>query len=203
MKKFNELPFLARLAMMFGLAAAIVLGGEYLYLGNMVTANSGLRENVTKLQGEIAQLAPLELQLKQIKIENEALEQALANLRNIVPEEKEADGFIRLVQQAGVQAGINIRSFVAKPTVQREFYAEMPFDLSLDGSFYNVLQFFDRMAKMGRISNVINLAMGPTEKGSVRNVPRRYKYGAGETVIASCTATTFFAREQPAPAAKK
>lgn len=203
MKKFSELPFLARLAMMLGLATVIVLGGEYLYLGAKVTENAGLSEQVTKLQDDNKRLAPFELQLKQKKAENEQLERDLANLWNIVPEEKEADGFIRLVQQAGVQAGINIRSFVAKPVVQRELYAEMPFDLSLDGSFYSVLQFFDRMAKMGRISNVSNLAMGPTEKGSVRNVPRHYKYGSGETVIASCTATTFFAKEQSAPAAKK
>ncbi len=204
MKKFDELPFLARLAMMLGLAAAIVLGGEYLYLGNMVTENRTLSEQVTKLQEDNKKLAPIEVRFRAIKVENEQLERDLANLRAIVPEEKEADGFIRLVQQAGVQAGINIRSFVAKPVAVKEFYAEMPFDLSLDGSFYNVLQFFDRMAKMGRISNVSSLAMGPTEKGNVRNVPRRYKYGAGETVIASCTATTFYAKEQTAaPAAKK
>lgn len=203
MKKFSEIPFLARLAIMLGLAAAIVLGGEYFYLGEMITQNSDLSAKVTKLQDDNKKLAPIELTLKQIKVQNEQLEQQLANLRNIMPEEKEADGFIRLVQQAGMQAGINIRSFKAMPNVQREFYAEMPFDLSLDGPFYNVLQFFDRMANTSRISNVSNLAMGPTTGGAVRNVARRYKYGASETVIASCTATTFYAKEQPTAAVKK
>ncbi len=203
MKKFNELPFLARLAMMLGLAAVIVVGGEYFYLGDMVTANQDLRNKVTQLQDENKKLAPIELRFKQIKVENEQLEQQLANLRHIVPEEKEADGFIRLVEEASVQANVNIRSFVSKPVVQREFHAEMPFDLALDGSFYDVLQFFDRMAKMSRISNVSNLAMGPIGKGGVRGVGRAYKYAPNETVLASCTATTFFAKEQPAAAAKK
>jgi type IV pilus assembly protein PilO len=203
MKKFSEIPFLVRLGIMLGLAAVVVGGGEYFYLGDMRTANDTLTAEVAKLEADNAKVAPIEAQFKQIKVQNEQLEQQLANLRSIIPEEKDADTFIRMVQEAGVQSGVSIRSFVAKPNVQREFYAEMPFDLALDGTYYGVMQFFDRLAKMSRIANVTNLAMGVAGKGGVRGVTRPYKYDPNETVVASCTATAFYGREQAPPAAKK
>lgn len=202
MKKFSELPFLARLGIIAAAGAAIVAAGEYLWLGDMRAANDELHNKLTKLKEDNDKVRPIEQKFKQIKVENEQLEQQLVNLRNIVPEEKEADAFIRMVQEASAQSGVAIRRFTAKPTAQKEFYVEMPFDLALDGNFFSVLQFFDRMGKLSRISNISNLNMGPTT-GSVRGVGRRYRYSPSETVLASCTATTFYSREAPAAPAKK
>ncbi len=213
MKKFSELPFGARLGIIVAAAAAIVLVGEFLYfplatapatsLSDMKTANDQLRAAVDQQKADNDKIRPFEAKFKQIRVENEQLELQLANLRNIVPEDKDADTFIKMVQDAGVQAGINIRSFTARPTVQREFYSELPFQLSIDGSFYNVVNFFDRMSKLGRISNVSDLAMGPPGRGA-RGARGGYKYAPSETVIASCTATTFYSRETaPAAPAKK
>ncbi len=219
MKKFSEMSFGVRLGLVAAAAAAIVLVGEFLYfplasgttasgaaassLSDMASVNDKLAADVAQLSAENEKIKPFEAKFKQIRVENEQLEVQLASLRNIVPEDKDADSFIKMVQDAGVQSGVNIRSFQARPTVQKEFYSEMPFQLSIDGSFYNVLSFFDRMSKLGRISNVSDLAMGPTNRG-VRGARSGYKYAPSETVIASCTTTTFYTRETaPATPAKK
>jgi len=205
MKKFSEYPFTTQLAVMVAVAAVIVVAGEMLYLNDMRTANNDLTQKIAaqkaendKVRGcpESSQQSAgcLDNRLKELKADTERLEQQLATLRTIVPEEKEADAFIRMVQEAGVQSGINIRRFTARAAVQREFYVEVPFDLSLDGTYHTVLQFFDRLSRLSRIINVTNLAIGPTSR-SVRGVGQRYAYSPSETVLASCTATTFFSRE--------
>jgi type IV pilus assembly protein PilO len=200
MKKFSELPFAVQLGITVACGAVIVLGAEYLYLGDMSTANNDQRTKLTTLKAENDKLRPIEKQFKDLKVDNERLLQQLANLRTIVPDEKEVDNFIRMVQEASVQAGIHVRQYTAKPITAKDFYVEVPFEISLDGNYFTVLQFYDRLSKLSRIINVGKLAMAPVS-GSVKGAGRRYDYSSSETVLASCTLTTFCSREEKPVAA--
>jgi hypothetical protein len=69
-----------------------------------------------------------------------------------------------------------------------------------------VLNFFQRVAELERIVNVSNMQMGNTKSGGAAKVKGSYPYAPGETVVASCVATTFFSHEpeaQPAAAPPK
>ena len=92
------------------------------------------------------------------------------------------------------------------PVSNKEFYSEVPFAIDIDGPYYSVLNFFQRVAELERIVNVGNMQMGNTKSGSAAKVKGQYTYAPGETVLASCTATTFFSHEpeeQPAPGPPK
>ena len=197
MKKITELPLLVQLGLFLAAAVAIVAAGEYFYLGDLNTANSEKGKKLATLKQDNEAVRPYENKLKQIKVENEQLSRQLVNLRTVVPQDKDADAFIRMMQEAGVGTGVGIRRFTSKPLVAKEFYVEMPFEIDIDGSYSNVLQFFDKLGKLSRIVNVSNLTMGPVTSG-VKGVRKRYAYTPNETVVASCTATTFFAREAAA-----
>jgi hypothetical protein len=92
------------------------------------------------------------------------------------------------------------------PVSNKEFYSEVPFAIDIDGPYYSVLNFFQRVAELERIVNVGNMQMGNTKRGSEAKVKGSYTYAPGETVLASCTATTFFSHEPeetPAPGPQK
>ncbi len=199
MKKLSELALSVQLALFLGLAALIGVAGEYFYLNDMRQANAASADRLKKLQTDNEAARKIEEQLKQSKADYERLEQQLANQRTALPDEKESDAFIRMVQESGVTAGIAVRRFTARPVVAKEFYYELPFELEIDGSYNAVLQFFERLGKVSRIVNISNLAMGPITAG-VRGVRKKYAYGPNTTVLAACTATTFYSRE-PATAA--
>ena len=103
------------------------------------------------------------------------------------------------------KAGIEVRRYTAKPTAQREFFTEVPFDMELDGSYYTLLRFFQSVAHLDRIINVSGLKMASLRKASDAGVKKQYQYAPTETVAVTCQATTFFSRENfpgtPAPAA--
>ena len=61
-----------------------------------------------------------------------------------------------------------------------DFYAEVPIELDLVGSFHDLALFFDRVSKFGRIVTVGQVAIQALDDGSP------------DTVQASCTASTFF-----------
>src|SRR3979411_808341 len=92
--------------------------------------------------------------LKQIDQQLAELKQQLEIEQRIVPDEKQVDGFITMLDSEAQKAGIELRRYTAKPTASKEYYSEMPFDIELDGPYYSVLNFFDRVGKLERIVNI-------------------------------------------------
>lgn len=200
MKKFTELPLMGQLAVFAVVAVIIAAAGEFYYpdLQTMGALNKSKEEKLEKQKKENDNVRPYEQKVKEIQVENKQLEIQLGNLNNVLPADRDADGFIKMVHDAGALSGVGIRRFTAAALGTKETYMEMPFELELDGKFSDVLQFFDKLARLPRVVNVTNLAMGPVA-GSVRGVRRKYQDNPGATVAASCIATTFFRRETPPP----
>jgi Tfp pilus assembly protein PilO len=67
--------------------------------------------------------------------------------------------------------------------------------MELDGPYYGVLDFFDRVSKLERIVNVSNLLVANTKRGSDAKTKHTYQYAANESIVATCMATTFFSHD--------
>jgi len=186
------------------------LGGVLLLTAAIYfTLFRGMRDaNTTAQKGLEAKVAE-NAQLEQYRPKLADMERQLANLkqqleieRKIVPDDKEVEQFIKMVDGEAVKAGIEIRRYTAKPVSSKDFYSEMPFELEIDGPYYGVLNFFDRLGKTERIVNVSSLLMANTKKTSEAKTKTTYQYASGESVVATCTATTFFSHDMtPAPSA--
>lgn len=207
MAKFNELPFIARFAIFALIGAAVFAGAWYGPLPGfaaMRAANDSSMERLKAQQADNARLKPYESQLKEIELQIESLQRQMERQKQIVPDQKTADQFMRDLQQNAQQAGVEIRSYVARPVAQKQYYSEVPFDLEIDGPYFSMLNFFERVGTSERIVNVENLRMAGIGS-KVSAVRRKYDYAPGETVTVACTAKTFFSAESgpkpPAPAA--
>jgi type IV pilus assembly protein PilO len=155
----------------------------------------------TRLQGKLKENAELESyrpKLAEIERQVASLKQQLEIERKIVPDEKEVDGFIRLMDAEALKSGIEIRRFTAKPVSSKEFYTEVPFEMELDGPYYGVLDFFDHVGKLERIVNVSNLLVANTKKGADAKAKHAYQYAPNESIVATCMATTFFSHDTAA-----
>jgi type IV pilus assembly protein PilO len=151
-----------------------------------------LRENA-ELESYAPKLKDMERQLANLK-------QQLEIERRIVPDEKEVDGFIKMLDAEALKAGIEIRRYTAQPVSTREFYTEVPFEIELDGPYYSVLNFFDRVGKLERIVNMSALLVSTIKKPSDAKVKHTYQYAPNESIVATCEATTFFSHDLAPPA---
>ena len=206
MGKFNELPFVIRAVVMLVVGAAIFAGAWYgpvPGLAAMRAANDASRDKLKALQADNASLRPYEGQLKQLELQIDSLERQMERQKEIVPDEKSADQFIRDMQSDAQSAGVEIRDFLAKPVTQKQYYSEIPFDLEIDGPYFAVLNFFEKVGTMERIVNIDNLRVSGIGTKAQSVVKRRYDYAPGETIVVACTAKTFFnAGTAPAMPAK-
>jgi type IV pilus assembly protein PilO len=139
--------------------------------------------------------------LKQMEQQLAELKQQLEIEQRIVPDEKQVDGFMTMLDGEAQKAGVELRRYTAKATTSKEYYTEMPFDLELDGPYYSMLNFFDRVGKMERIINISGLLVSTTKNPAGAKAKRQYQYAPSESVVATCTATTFFSHDlQPGAA---
>jgi len=105
-----------------------------------------------------------------------------------------------MLDSEALKAGIEVRRYTADPVSSKEFYSELPFQVELDGPYYSVLNFFDRVSKLERIVNISDLLVATTKKPSEAKAKHTYQYAPSESVVATCTATTFFSHDAPPPA---
>jgi type IV pilus assembly protein PilO len=152
-----------------------------------------VREN-NELESYRPKLKDMELQLANLK-------QQLEIERRIVPDEKSVDSFMTTMDSEALKAGVELRRFSAKPVAAKEYYTEVPFDMELDGPYYSMLNFFDRVGKLERIVNVSGLLVGTTKNPTVAKVKHQYQYAPNESVVASFVATTFYSHDLEPPAA--
>jgi type IV pilus assembly protein PilO len=200
MEQFSELSGLKQWAVVAA-GAALVTGALYftVFKGQQdanATAQQALetkvREN-TELESYQPKLAEMDRQVASLK-------QQLEIERHIVPDEKEADTFIKMLDAEAAKAGIEIRRYTALPVSSKEFYSEVPFGLELDGPYYSVLNFFEQVGKLERIVNISDLLVATTKKPGDAKVKHVYNYAPSESVVVTCTATTFFSHDMQPPA---
>jgi Tfp pilus assembly protein PilO len=202
---FREYPWYLQALVFFALALVIIGAGEYVPMSPVAAIRNSVAENHTRdsdLNRQVAELQVYERRNAEFKLEMAALEKQLDTLKTIVPEEKELDEFMRLVQGAAAASGIQIRSLTAQAVVPKDFHYELPFAIEVDGPYFSIEDFFSRLSRLSRIINVGDLTFTGLSDPKAAKFPVR----PGTTVTGRCLVTTFFSNPgdtgPAAPAAK-
>jgi len=203
MANFGEMRPIAQWTIIIGIAVVITAGMYMFVYKGMDEANRANLQVLADKNAEIDQLRPYEAKLPDLLAQIESLKQQMEIQKKIVPDEKEADKFIHLMQDTAVGAGVEVRRYSAKAAATKEFYTEVPFEMEVDGPYYSMLNFFERTGKLERIVNVNGLSLAAIK--TKNQAAGKYDYAPNESVIAICTASTFYSHDTaptPAPAAK-
>ncbi len=126
--------------------------------------------------------------LDELKAEVKSLEQKLLVLTQQLPPETEVSGLLRQIQSLVSQSGLSLKLW--RPEKRRAhpsgLYEEIPITVNLTGGYHDVAMFFDRVSKLTRIVNMLNLNMGQAAISKSGNMD----------IKVSCTAMTFAAAEK-------
>jgi type IV pilus assembly protein PilO len=192
---FSEMSGIKQWGVLLGIAALISVA---LYMTLFKSQRDDNQEQQQKLEAKLRENKELEAykpKLAEMERQLANLKQQLDIERKIVPDEKEVDNFMRMMDAEAVRAGVELRRYTARPVSQRDFYSEVPFEMDLDGPYYSMLNFFDRVGKLERIVNVSNLVLASTRKPNEAHPKKLYQYAPNESVVATCVATTFFSHD--------
>ncbi len=195
MANFGEMSGIKQWAVVVGSAALITAGLYFTMFKTQRDQNTAAQAALDSKRKENAELESYRPKLAEMERQLASLKQQLEIERRIVPDEKEVDGFMRMLDAEASKAGIEIRRYTAQPVGQKEFYSEVPFEMELDGPYYSMLSFFDRVGKLERIVNVSSLLVSTTRKPQDAKAKKTYQYAPNESIVATCKATTYFSHD--------
>ena len=183
---FRDMSVIMQFLLALAITVVLVVAGVYIPFSPVAQERDEL-DKAGRLRGQLTQ------EVTQLHV----YRQRYAELKSIVPEEKEADEFIRLVQGAAAASNVQLRRLTSMAIVSKEYHYEMPFDVQADGPYFNILDFFSRLSRLSRIINVGDLAFTDAQG----NKGAKYPLRPGTTVSGTFTATTFFTKPADAGAA--
>jgi type IV pilus assembly protein PilO len=142
-------------------------------------------EEINETEEEIAQL---EMKLNQAKVRakrRDALEKEFAQVDaqfkealKLLPDSKEIPSLLTTLSRLGAAADLDIRHVRLQQDRPKDFYMEIPVSLEVSGPYHNVAVFFDKVGRMERIVNILNVSMKPIQERST-------------TLVTTCDAVTY------------
>lgn len=199
MENFNEMPGLKQWLFLTVGAALLTAALYFVVFKSKQDANMHAQKDLDSKRHENAELEAYRPKLKDMERQVANLKQQLDIERRIVPDDKDVDDFMKMLDAEALRTGIEIRRYTARPVSSREFYTEVPFEVELDGPYYSVLNFFDRVGKLERIINVSNLLIATPKMGTEAKIKHTYQYAPNESIVATCVASTFFSHDITPP----
>lgn len=139
-----------------------------------------LKVELTKLQAEIDDKTRIANNLPRLQAEYEQLNRELAQALTELPNSKEIPSLLTSITTLGKNAGLDFLVFRPKGETAKDFYAEVPVDITVSGSYFSVANFFAAVANLPRIVNITNVAFS-----DIRSVNNRMM------TKVTCLATTF------------
>jgi type IV pilus assembly protein PilO len=146
-----------------GVAVALALyAAAYYQLPNFSEMKQTLenkKNELDQLNQKITQGRAAERRLPQLREEVRRTELDLQRLLQILPTARNAEELIKKIQALAGQGEFFLKKWTPKEYINKDFYAEWPIDLQIDGTYHNLALFFEKVARFSRIINIEDLVM--------------------------------------------
>jgi len=167
-----------RVLILFG--TVVLIGGLFVWFvyipkGEDITK---AKETIASLQRKLDQAKVRAQHLKKFEEELMLVDGQFQEALKLLPNEKEIPQLLRTITQLGSDSELQFRLFRPQREHQRDFFIEIPVSIEVSGTYHNVAVFFDRVGRMERIVNILNVSMKPIQDRST-------------TLVTNCDAVTY------------
>ena len=166
----NEQTQITKLAIFIGIV--VLISGVYWYFfwspndAELTRLNSTLQSKRKKL----TELENIEKDLPKFIAENERLEKEFKVASLKLPKEEEIPALINSVYSDISASGLEPVVFAPKGHTNKDIYAEIPIEMKVQGNYFELANFFDRISRLPRIVNVRDLNLKRSKDSTAKNV---------------------------------
>ena len=158
-EKLLKLPLYQRLAILGG-TLLVIVGLAVWFLGMPAYEElTNLKQESQKLDGDIAQKRLVANNLPKFKEEFAKMEKQLEKALTKLPNQSEIPSLLTNLAGLAKDNGLEVQVFKPRPEVPKGFFAEVPADMVLRGSYHEVAMFTSAVGGLPRIVNINNLSL--------------------------------------------
>jgi len=154
LEQLAKIPKPIRLAVVVSVLVAIAAG--YWFLSYQ--PEQGIRRTLVarsqELQRSLNNARSIANNVAGFEAEVAGLERDLDLALKQLPNRKQFEDLLQDISTAGKKVGVTIKSIDRDAEVRRDFYAEVPFKIELEGTYHDLARFFETVASLPRIVNM-------------------------------------------------
>jgi type IV pilus assembly protein PilO len=171
-------PLAPRLLCAAGVMVAVLVGGYFLYWSGQFEEHDALAAQEETLRNEYRSKMAQAINLEALEAQQQQVNRYVERLEKQLPSKAEMAALLSDINQAGIGRGLQFELFRPGQVVVRDYYAELPIDIKVTGSYHDIGEFAADMAKMPRIVTLNNLALSTGKDGvlSLDAVAKTFRY---------------------------
>ncbi|WP_153115024.1 type IV pilus inner membrane component PilO [Rhodocyclus tenuis] len=158
-KDFGTWPLAPRIAVLAGVFVAIIAAGWWFIWKDQLETLDGKRAEEAQLREEFVakktQAVNLDLYVQQLA----EIDRSFGALLKQLPNKSEVESLLVEINQAGMGRGLQFELFKPGQEVLRDFYAELPINVRLTGSYHDFGAFAGDIGRLSRIVTLNNVAI--------------------------------------------
>ncbi|WP_336368376.1 type 4a pilus biogenesis protein PilO [Marinobacter sp. C2H3] len=163
----------------------LILGGgywflvkdQYTQLERVTKQEQDKRKEYERKAYQVANLAVFKAQMTE-------MEETFGALVRQLPSETEVPGLLEDITNTALGSGLSLKQIKLQPEQKRDFYAELPINIEVTGTYHELASFVSSVASLPRIVTLHDFTIKPTggegDQLDMQVVARTYRYRAGE-----------------------
>ena len=152
-------PLAPRAAALIGLFSAILLAGWWFEWNEQLDTLAARQQDEQKLRDEFVakktQAVNLDLYVQQLS----DIDRSFGALLKQLPNKSEVEALLIEINQSGMGRGLQFDLFKPGAEVSKDFYAELPINVRLTGSYHDFGAFAGDIGRLSRIVTLNNIAI--------------------------------------------
>ena len=117
-----------------------------------------------KLRQEITAAKAAAAKLDEHLAEMEETKRLFAEASILLPQKKEIPSLLTNISALGTNSGLQMATFSPGGERKKEFYAEIPVSIKVNGPYHNIGTFLYEVSRLERIVSAINISLGSPSK---------------------------------------
>ncbi|WP_373990168.1 type 4a pilus biogenesis protein PilO [Duganella sp. BuS-21] len=174
----GQWPLAPRVLCALGVTAAVCAVGYFAYWSSQFEEQEAGAQVELKLRDEYKFKTAQAINLDALRAQKAQVDQYVDRLQKQLPSKAEMAALLTDINQAGAGRGLQFELFKPQQVVVKDYYAELPIDIKISGSYHDIGAFTGDIANLPRIVTLNNLQLSTSKEGglTLEAVAKTFRY---------------------------
>lgn len=176
-KDVGTWPLAPRVTILLALFLLILLGGWWFFWDEQLVSLENKQQTELKLRDEFVAKKKLAVNLDLYVQRLNEIDRSFGTLLKQLPNKSEVEALLVEINQAGMGRGLQFELFKPGAEQVKDFYAELPINVRLTGSYHDFGAFAGDIGKLSRIVTLNNIAIAQGKDGLMMDaITKTFRY---------------------------
>ena len=152
---------------LIGIFALLIAGGWFFFWSERISTLDERRADEERLKQEFVAKKTQAVNLPLHRQQLAEIDKTFGSLLKQLPSKSEVEALLIEVNQSGMGRGLQFELFKPNTELVRDFYAELPVNVRLIGTYHDFGAFADDIARLSRIVTLNNLSIESSKSGTL------------------------------------